>query len=188
MGGALSVTPAEETSVMATLITVFFGGVISALVTLFLGQPLQHYFWRRQRLAERQLATLDEFNKVTAQLLHYCYMDYDTGAAEHRAPKGDPNEPALLALSILQAQVKSLFSISTIEAAEELVDQLVALGDSVPDKPWPQAVGPVAMARVKALRALYQEIGIHPMLPRTRQLWARMRLRRSCTHQTPSDP
>lgn len=153
-------TPAAESSFMTTLIPVFLGGVVSSLLTLALGQPLQHYFWRRQRLAERQLATLDEFNQVTAQVLHLCHMDYDTAAAEHRAPKGDPHEPALLALSVLQARVRVLFSTSAVEAAEELVDELVALGDSVPDKPWSQAVAPIAQARERALRALYKDMGI----------------------------
>jgi hypothetical protein len=146
---------------MTTFITVFFGGVISAVVTLLLGQPLQHYFWRRQRLAERQLATLDEFNKVTAQLLHHCWKDYETAAAEQRAPRLlDQGEPVLLALSVLQAQVRVLFSTSPVEAAEDLVHRLVALGDSVPDKPWQEAVAPVTQARERALRVLYKDMGI----------------------------
>jgi hypothetical protein len=152
-------TPAES-SFMTTLIPVFLGGVVSSLLTLLLGQPVQHYFWRRQRLAERQLATLDEFNKVTAQVLDHCYMDYDTAAAEQRAPRLDQGDPALLALSVLQPQVRALFSASSKEATEALVDQLVALGSSVPDKPWSQAVAPIAQARERALRALYKDMGI----------------------------
>jgi len=208
-------TPAAEASFLTTLIPVFLGGVVSALVTLMLGQPLQHYFWRRQRLAERQLATLDEFNKVTAQLLHHGWMDYETATAEQRALHLDRGEPVFLALLVLLAQVRVLFSPSAIEAAEELVSQLVALGNSVADKPWQQAVAPVNEARVKALRSLYEDMGISSQLtghwmrrrvwqplrvrvwdprwkaqmrPMMRQLWARTRLRRSCMHRTPSDP
>jgi hypothetical protein len=150
---------------MTTLIPIFLGGVVSSLLTLVLGHPLQHYFWRRQRLAERQLATLDKFNKATAQVLHLCLMDYDSAAAEHRAPKGDPHEPVWLELSVLQAQVRVLFSPSSGEAAEELVDRLVALGSSVPDNLWQEAVAPVTQARERALRVLYKDMGIPPRSP-----------------------
>jgi hypothetical protein len=53
---------------MTTFITVFFGGGVSALVTLVLGQPLQHYFWQRQRHAERQIAAIEEMSALTAEL------------------------------------------------------------------------------------------------------------------------
>jgi hypothetical protein len=42
-------TPAAEPSFIMTLIPIFLGGVVSSVLTLLLGQPLQHYFWRRQR-------------------------------------------------------------------------------------------------------------------------------------------
>jgi hypothetical protein len=153
-------TPAAEPSFIMTLIPIFLGGVVSSVLTLLLGQPLQHYFWRRQRLAERQLAALDEFNQVTAQVLHLCHIDYDTAAAEHRAPKGDAQDPVALALSVLQPRIRVLFSTSAVEAADELMDQLVALGGSVPDTPWLQAVAPIVRARERALRALYKDMGI----------------------------
>jgi hypothetical protein len=143
-----------------TILIAAFVGIASSLLTIFLTPTLQHYFWTRQRLAERQLAILDELNKVIAQLLHHCHLDYETAAAEHRMPHLDPHEPVFLVLSTLLAQVRALFSPSTREPVEELIDQLIALGNAVPDKPWLQAVDRVSLTRVKALQALYQEIGI----------------------------
>jgi hypothetical protein len=148
---------------MTTLIAAFiaaFVGIASSLLTIFLTPTLQHYLWTRQRLAERQLAVLDEANKITAEVLHHCLADYDTAAAEHRAPRMDPHEPVLLALWTLQGPVRALFSRTAREPFEELVGQIVALGSAVPDRPWLQAVEPVAQTRVKALQALYREIGI----------------------------
>jgi hypothetical protein len=61
-------THADQATFMTMLIPVFLGGVVSALVTLVLGQPLQHYFWRRQRLAEWQLAVIDQLTILAAEL------------------------------------------------------------------------------------------------------------------------
>jgi hypothetical protein len=43
-------------------------GVVSALLTIFLTPRLQHYFWTRQRTAERQLAVIEEMNKLVAEM------------------------------------------------------------------------------------------------------------------------
>jgi hypothetical protein len=143
-----------------TVLIAAFVGITSALLTIFVTPNLQHYFWMRQRQTERQLSLIDELNKVVARLVDLCSMDYDTAAAEHRPPLFDPDEPALLELSVLRAQVITLFSGPAIEAVEELVRRVVALGKSVPDTPLQQVAKSIAQARVKALRALYQEIGI----------------------------
>jgi hypothetical protein len=143
-----------------TILIAAFVGITSALLTIFLTPNLQHYFWMRQRQTERQLSLIDELNKVVARLVDLCSTDYDTAAAERRPPLFDPDEPALLELSVLRVQVVVLFSGPAIEAVEELVRRLVALGNSVPDTPLQQVANSIAQARVKALRALYQEIGI----------------------------
>jgi hypothetical protein len=38
-------------------------GITSALLTILLTPSLQHYFWTKQRQAERQFALLDGLNK-----------------------------------------------------------------------------------------------------------------------------
>jgi hypothetical protein len=43
-------------------------GIASALLTILLTPTLQHYFWRRQKCAERQLAIIDEVRTLTAEL------------------------------------------------------------------------------------------------------------------------
>jgi hypothetical protein len=49
-------------------------GITSALLTILITPSLQHYFWTRQRHAERQLAVIDEVNTLSAEargfLLH----------------------------------------------------------------------------------------------------------------------
>jgi hypothetical protein len=143
-----------------TVLVAALVGITSALLTIFVTPNLQHYFWTRQRQAERPLSLIDELNKVIARFVHLSSLDYDTATAEHRPLQLAVDDPVLLELSVLRAQVMALFSDPAIEAVEDLVGQLSALGSSVPDKPWRQVANSVAQARVKAVQALYQEVGI----------------------------
>jgi len=56
VGGALSmnVCGSVEEPPMITFLAAVCAGLISAVTTLFLGPLIQHYFWTRQRHAERQ--------------------------------------------------------------------------------------------------------------------------------------
>jgi hypothetical protein len=51
---------------MITFLVVVCGGLVSAVITLPLGQPLQHYFWTRQQHGERQMAIIEEMNTLAA--------------------------------------------------------------------------------------------------------------------------
>ena len=43
-------------------------GIGSALLTMVLTPTLQHYFWTRQRYAERQFAAIETLNTLTAEV------------------------------------------------------------------------------------------------------------------------
>jgi hypothetical protein len=53
---------------MITFIAASCAGIVSSVMTLVIGQPPQHYFWRRQGHAERQLAIIDQLNTLAAEL------------------------------------------------------------------------------------------------------------------------
>lgn len=139
-----------------------FVGIASALLTIFLTPNLQHYFWTRQREAKRKLAIIDELNKAITQLFRHGYMDYDKAVAEHRPLQvgREFHEQGFLEMMTLHGPIHALFSPLTVKAVDDMLDQLIALGTVVPDRPWAQLVDPAAQARVKALQALYQEVGI----------------------------
>lgn len=178
---------------MATFITVFFGGVISALVTLVLGQPLQHYFWRWQRHAERQLAVIEEVTRITAEVNFLLQAPREL--MSDREDLRCRYERLYLALEATAAQVKVLFSgagIETFQALEEALRAgLYQLGEEWPLEQRRPVVGQLLAYRLATLTFLYREMGIPPRPP---WLWfrehvwlplrARMRVCRSCPPPT----
>ena len=95
---------------MITFLTALFGGVISAVITLVLGQPLQHYFWRRQRQAERQLVIIDEVNRLASEFM--------TNFLAH--PKGCLTPDFFRQLRAAGANVNVLFSERTVQVFHRL--------------------------------------------------------------------
>lgn len=135
---------------MITLISVFFGGVVSALVTLWVGQPLQHYFWRRQRHAERQFAIIDEVNKMAAEFRY----------RSNRDPHGyKPTEEFNLALQEVTAKVKVLFSESAFNSFTNL-DKAIQQAELRPTERPLDMTTRLQQAHDTALKALYKEVGI----------------------------
>ena len=43
--------------------------IVGSLLTIFLTPRTQHYFWTRQKLAERRLAVADEINRLASELV-----------------------------------------------------------------------------------------------------------------------
>jgi hypothetical protein len=148
-------TPAKETSLMVTFITVFFGGVISAVVTLVLGQPLQHYFWRRQRYVERQFAMIEELNAIVAAV--------DTQLVTEPLSR-EVQQSLYQRMVTLTANIRPLFSPPAVEPCQALRRAIRGL----------RAVDPNIRAEIRlhiqevhqdAIRALYQDMGIPPTPP-----------------------
>jgi hypothetical protein len=96
---------------MLTFLAALCGGIVSVAIALFLGQPLQHYFWTRQRHAERQLAVIEEVNKPTAEVQFLLLSGEDV------QPR---NERLSLALAIAIANVRALFSPAAAASFQSL--------------------------------------------------------------------
>jgi hypothetical protein len=131
------------------------GGVISAVITLTLGQPLQHYFWTRQRQAERQLAVIDEANSLAAEV-HFLLL-----SGEDITPRA---EKLFVLLGRTAANVHTLFSKEGYEAFEVLNKTIgVATLQVSPERTPEQRnelSGLLIRAQNHALEILYREMGI----------------------------
>jgi hypothetical protein len=82
-------------------------GIMSALLTIFITPSLQHYFWRRQRHAERQMTIIDEVSTLAAEarelLLHPELL-------HHAEDLNDKQRQLYGMLLKAQVNVKALFS------------------------------------------------------------------------------
>ena len=152
-------TPTAEPSFMTTFIPVFLGGVVSALVTLLLGQPLQYYFWRRQRHAERQLAIIEGVNKLTAEVQFLLMSGEDISSH---------NESLSKVMSATIANVTALFSPQRA-AAFDYLHPVIAKALRLPtESPREQRLilaTELMYAHHMALIYLYKDMGIPPRRP-----------------------
>ena len=157
VGGALSMTPPTESSFMMTLIPIFLGGVVSSLLTLLLGQPLQHYFWRRQRYVERQFAMIEELNTLVAA------MDFRlvAGTLSH-----EERQSLYQRMVGLTTNIRTLFSPPAFERCQAL-RRAIRAGLSATDHGFRGEIRRhIQEIHQDALRALYQDMGIPPTPPR----------------------
>ena len=120
--------------------------VIATLLTLFLTPRLQHYFWKRQRREELRLATIKEINRLTSEFITNHIAD----------PAFPPSQEFFQALQATSADLRALFSSRAWRAFKEMeimiAPNLGGGGDRIP--------ADFIAARDRALRVLYQEVGL----------------------------
>jgi hypothetical protein len=75
---------------MITFFAALCGGLVSAVITLVLGQPLQHYFWTRQRYAERPFAVIEKLNTLAAEVYVFLSTGVDAGPSDRARLGHDP--------------------------------------------------------------------------------------------------
>jgi hypothetical protein len=145
------------------LIPIFLGGVVSSLLPLLLGQPLQHYFWRRQRYAERQFPIIEELNTLVAEV-HYLLI------AQRFSPKAQ--ESLYKTLTLASGNVRSLFSLSSVQQCQALHEVMrsalnasLNATDTADPEPQHQVLQQLQEAHRSALIALYRDMGIPPSPP-----------------------
>jgi hypothetical protein len=130
-------------------------GITSALLTILLTPSLQHYFWTRQRHAERQLAAIDEANNLAAE------VQFLLLSGEDIAPRA---EKLSILLARIAANVNALFSKEGSEAFEVLNKAIgVATLQLSPGKTLAQRnelSELLIKAQNHALKTLYQEMDI----------------------------
>jgi hypothetical protein len=154
-------TAAAEASFLTTLIPVFLGGVVSSLLTLLLGQPLQHHFWRRQQYTQRQFAVIDGLNSWAAEVEYYFVTQrFSSGSNDFYKT-----------LVMLSGSMRTLFSVRAVEQCQALHavmrEGLAATDPEHRTQIWQQ----FQEAHRDAIKALYQDMRIPPRwLP-----WLRIR-------------
>jgi len=128
--------------------------VVATLLTLFLTPGLQHHFWKRQRREELRLATIKEVNRLASEFITNSIAD----------PAFTPSQELLQSLQSASADVRALFSSRAWRAFREL-ELMIAPN---PSGGGPRAPADLIAARDRALRALYQEVGLLRGLSRRR--------------------
>jgi hypothetical protein len=141
---------------MTDFVSALGGGLISSVITLICAQPIQHYFWKRQRQAERRLAVIDEVSRLAAEFLDRC--------ANVTEPSGlhsyGLRETFFQELHAAEGQVEVLFSAP---AFKEFVNMQHLISPGL-QEPRPAPTEAFRQARKVALTVLYKEVGI-PVLP-----------------------
>ena len=93
-----------------TAIIAAFVGIVSALLTNFLVPNLQHYFWKRQRQADRQLTVIDEVTKLGSEFVFLLQR-----AKGSQIDFSDREEHLHIALITTFVATQALFSIAGVE-------------------------------------------------------------------------
>jgi hypothetical protein len=139
---------------MITFLAALCGGIISAVITLTLGQPLQHYFWTRQRQAERQLVAIDEANRLAAEVGSLLITGEDI------VPR---TENLYIGLGTTTANVATLFPEAGHNAMTMLNESIAAairLSPGMTREQRDELAVHLADVQNNAIKALYHEMGI----------------------------
>jgi hypothetical protein len=122
--------------------------VAASLLTIWLTPSLQHYFWKRQRLAEMRIDTIDEFNRLAAEFL----FGYSSAPNAYK-----PSADWFTAFLSVTAKIKAHFPQSVFDAFKA-VDVLIGPGTPGLGPEGQGTIEDFMKARDAALRALYAEV------------------------------
>jgi hypothetical protein len=148
-------------------------GIASALLTILLTPSLQHYFWRRQRYAERQFAVIEEVRTLAAEL-QFLVLHQPEEISTRR-------EQLYTMYYKVTTSVNNLFSDAAwdqFHPASSTMEDILR-GAPLPEQNT-QLSNRLITTMLDALDALYQDMGIPPTpLKQRRGAQARTRIRRS---------
>ncbi|MCF8130909.1 MAG: hypothetical protein K9N10_20550 [Deltaproteobacteria bacterium] len=117
-------------------------GVVSTFLTLLISLRIQHYFWGYKRMSELRLVAYKELNDLAAEFL--------TNQISRRDYR--PSDQFFTALSVLTANIKTMFSENVFRAFKEFEEMIPNPGSTSKG-----TIEEYITARDKALRALYRE-------------------------------
>jgi hypothetical protein len=146
-----------------TAIIAAFVGIASALLTNLLVPNLQHYFWMRQRQADRQLAVIDEVTKLGSEFVFLFHKAQGAGV-----DIGDREEHLHTALSIAFASTDALFSSVGVTEFRQFLSTIAAVHISLERQDptqFTQIQRFIMDAHANLLKALYKEVGIPASSP-----------------------
>jgi len=138
-------------------------GVLGAILTIFLTPALQHYFWKFQRREELRLATINEANRLSAEFITK-YME----EGRYKDPGGDFWQ----SFQTVIANVKALFSD---EGYQEFEKMAAMMGPNLGPEYEKRDVYDFVVARDRALRVLYDDVGVRKIRPPWEWLAAQFR-------------
>jgi hypothetical protein len=164
---------------MVTFLAALVAGILSSVITLVFGQPLQHYFWTRQRQAERQFAVIDEVCTLVAELLFLVRLNPEEIDARQ--------EQLYTRLGRTVTGVVSLFSDTAFENFRTILrpmETIIRMGAASPPEERGQLYDQLIDTVKGAMAALYREVGIpapppaqwmreHAWQPLRAQVWDR---------------
>lgn len=129
-------------------------GALGALATIILTPPLQHYFWKLQRLAELRFATTTEINRLLSE-----YLSGHISKITGRDPNWLPSRDFFVSLRATSTQLRTLFSNKAWQAFKRAEELLTADGGLGP--PGDRiTVEHFREAHDRAMKVLYEEIGL----------------------------
>jgi hypothetical protein len=131
------------------------------VLTLLLGQPLQHYFWRRQRYAERQFAVIDGVNRWAAEVEYYLVTQRFSPESAQELYK---------TITMLGGNVRTLFSLQAVQQCQALHAVMTEGLDETDTEHRNQIRAQFQERHRDALKVLYKDMGIPP-----RSLWRWLR-------------
>ncbi len=112
-------------------------GILATLLTIFLTPRLQHYFWKRQRLAELRFEAVDKINWLMADFITE-YIAHEQDPTTWR-----PSPEFFKALQVATAQIRALFSDATRGVFKELEVMIgPRLGAQGCREPWTSSFAP----------------------------------------------
>jgi hypothetical protein len=122
--------------------------VVASLLTIWLTPNLQHYFWKRQRLAELRIDTIDDFIRLAAEFLY----EYSSAPNTYK-----PSADWFKTFHAVTAKIKAHFPQKVFDAFKA-VDVLIGPGTPGLGPEGKGTIQDFIEARDAALRALYAEV------------------------------
>jgi hypothetical protein len=127
-------------------------GFGSALLAILLTPPLQHYFWRRQRHAELSLATIERRAKLIPELSDRLLV------IQGSRRRTEADNDLLCRWEGIWLEIRSLFSKATQDRFNNLNELISEFANPVNTEGF--RLSDFDSARIGALTALYEEIGL----------------------------
>jgi hypothetical protein len=106
-----------------------------------------------RKRVELHLAVIDEIHRLAGKHINNLIFRYYPQGVQKPFK---PSDTFLLSLTVLPDKVKNLFSASTFDAFEKMIQEIPPL----PDKQQQQAIQDFIKKKDTALQALYKEVGV----------------------------
>jgi hypothetical protein len=136
-------------------------GIASALLTILVTPTLQHYFWRRQRSAELQLAVIDEMRTLAAELAFLVSHQPEEISIRRERLFG-----TLFRVATSTSNLFSEAAYNHFRAALQPMENILSMEELSLREQRTKLYNQIVQGSIGALKALYEDMGIPPTSPR----------------------